>query len=642
MAKINTTFGFKDQITQNLSLLNNTLTSMNKTLNTMQGQMRNGLNPAFDATNKKANEVASSVGGLNTKLLNFNSAVVAIRTVTGAFGKLKGEMDGMIAAYDVQAEAELKLETVMRNHMNATAEEIQSIKDLASAEQSAGIYGDEMILQGAQELATYVDNVDTLKGLIPVVNSMVAQSLGTKATANDILSYSTMVGKVMQGQVGGMSKRGYKFTEAEEEILKTGTEMQRLAILQKAVIGGFGDMNKALAQNTAGKIVQLKNAMGDLKETTGQLLKPLQQEMMLLKNKILVDFYAGMNKTLSKIIPVITRLVRAFQDIYDKVKPFIQKISDFIQDVLGKAINFVVNHLHDIIMAVSIVASVMMAKTIAMGASWAIVHWKILLIIAALVLLVKVLNFFGVGLEEIGAYVGGTFATAFVGVYNIVATLYNIWVSIYELIVNITKHPLQALANFLADIFATMYDALATITSLIDGIGAVIGKDWNISGVFKDVANNIRASKITDDMEIMDRMELMTGDKLAATVQKGMGMGASIGKGLDDAATMIKNAYKGLDSQDETVEEAIKNSFNFDGDGTLKTSEQNKLQISDDFKRALSEQALRDYQVNYSQITPSVTIETMDVSKDADADSIIQKIADAIRDMGASHLLGAA
>jgi hypothetical protein len=41
MAQINTTFGFKDQITQNLSLLNNVLTQMNRTLGEMKGQMGN-------------------------------------------------------------------------------------------------------------------------------------------------------------------------------------------------------------------------------------------------------------------------------------------------------------------------------------------------------------------------------------------------------------------------------------------------------------------------------------------------------------------------------------------------------------------------------------------------------------------------
>jgi hypothetical protein len=45
----------------------------------------------------------------------------------------------------------------MRNTTNATDEQIQSVKDLASELQGLGVVGDEVQLAGMQELATYVE-----------------------------------------------------------------------------------------------------------------------------------------------------------------------------------------------------------------------------------------------------------------------------------------------------------------------------------------------------------------------------------------------------------------------------------------------------------------------------------------------------
>lgn len=68
-----------------------------------------------------------------------------------------------LSANQTQIEAEARLGATMRNTIKATKEEIQSVKDLASELQSVGIVGDEVQLAGMQELATYVENAESLK-----------------------------------------------------------------------------------------------------------------------------------------------------------------------------------------------------------------------------------------------------------------------------------------------------------------------------------------------------------------------------------------------------------------------------------------------------------------------------------------------
>jgi hypothetical protein len=99
--------------------------------------------------------------------------------------------------------------------MNAREEDIQSIKDLCSAQQKLGVIGDEVQLAGAQELATYLSEKSALEKLIPVMNDMIAQQYGLNATQDSAVTIATMLGKVMEGQTKALSRYGYFFTDAQ-------------------------------------------------------------------------------------------------------------------------------------------------------------------------------------------------------------------------------------------------------------------------------------------------------------------------------------------------------------------------------------------------------------------------------------------
>lgn len=213
---------------------------------------------------------------LESGLINSNQIAQAFEQAGAAVQSLQSVMHDLTDTYAVQAQAEARLEQVMRNTMDATDAEIQSIKDLAKAQQELGIVGDEVQLSAAQELATYLEKKDSLEALIPVMNDMIAQQLGYNASAESAVPIATMMGKVMEGQVKALSRYGYSFSEAQEEILKFGTEEERAATLAEVVEQSVGVVNKALAETPYGKIVQTRNKMGDLKETVGSMIAPLQ------------------------------------------------------------------------------------------------------------------------------------------------------------------------------------------------------------------------------------------------------------------------------------------------------------------------------------------------------------------------------
>ena len=221
-------------------------------------------------------QAKNSSEGLKTSLLNFNQAVGAIQNVAAAFSQVSSAVSGMTQFYAAQVEAETKLQTVMRNTMDATDDEVQSIKDLCSAQQELGVVGADVQVAGAQELATYASKKSSLATLIPVMNDMIAQQYGFNATQEAAVNIATMMGKVFAGQTSALSRYGYTFSEAQEQILKFGTEEEKAATLAEVIRQSVGGVNAELAKTDAGHMVQLRNAIDDVKVQVGQMLIPFE------------------------------------------------------------------------------------------------------------------------------------------------------------------------------------------------------------------------------------------------------------------------------------------------------------------------------------------------------------------------------
>lgn len=220
-------------------------------------------------------EVRAEVKELDSKMVSLSSGINVLEAMSDAIEQLHGTLSSLTSAYTQQEVAETRLAQAMRNTMGASDEEIQSIKDLAAEQQKIGIVGDEVQLAAAQELATYLELSDSLKTIIPVMNDMIAQQLGLGASAESATQIASMLGKVMNGQTEALSRYGYKFDDAQKQILQFGTESERAAVLAQVVSEAVGGMNAELANTNSGQIQQLANSLGDAKEKAGNFLSSI-------------------------------------------------------------------------------------------------------------------------------------------------------------------------------------------------------------------------------------------------------------------------------------------------------------------------------------------------------------------------------
>ena len=193
-------------------------------------------------------------------------------SVYGAAGVYAGAR--LIDSYEKQALAEQKLIATYKNRMGASKAAAQSTMELASALQKQGVIGDEVALSGAQALATYAKYPSTINTILPAMNNWLAAEKGMSATQEDAEAKAKILGKALNGNVGALGRLGIKLTEAQQEILKTGTEEQKAAVITDALNAKFGGMNAELAKTDSGAIQQAKMTLGDMGEEIGAVLLP--------------------------------------------------------------------------------------------------------------------------------------------------------------------------------------------------------------------------------------------------------------------------------------------------------------------------------------------------------------------------------
>jgi len=241
-----------------------------------------------DNSKKALNSATKSVSKFAKANKTTFKKMAAVWTV--AFAAVVAFGSKMVKLANNQIEQEKKLAVVLRQRTKATDDQIESIKNLAKEQQKLWILWDEIQLAWAQQLATFVKSTKSVENLLPAMNNLVAQQKWVKATQEDMINIANLMGKALDGQVWALSRVGISFSDAQAEILKTGNEMERSAILAEVITWNVWEMNKALAQTTfAGKMTQLKNNLWDVWETIGKALIPMLD--------LLVD----------KIVPVVTK-----------------------------------------------------------------------------------------------------------------------------------------------------------------------------------------------------------------------------------------------------------------------------------------------------------------------------------------------
>lgn len=251
--------------------------------------------------------VTSACNGMSAAVGKMNKIMSSLGVTLSAVGILYFAKSAK-EAYEVQAEGETKLATIMRQRMAASDGEIKSVVDLIAAQQELGVVADEVQLAGAQQLSTFINQKSSLDTLVPAMNDLIAQQKGLNSTTGDAVNIGNLMGKAMQGQVTSLKRVGITFSDAEAAAIKYGNEEQRAAMLSQIITNNVGRMNTALAATPSGRLTQVSNRLSDIKESAGGAI-----------TSILTVFLPALNavcRVLASMATLANRVAQALANVF--------------------------------------------------------------------------------------------------------------------------------------------------------------------------------------------------------------------------------------------------------------------------------------------------------------------------------------
>lgn len=203
-----------------------------------------------------------------------------------------------------------KLEAIFKSTGKATQSQIEDLKEYATALEGKGVVDDDVTKTGMAQLATFNLTSDSVKTLSSSMLDLIVNQKGVNATQEDAMGIANLVGKVMTGNTGALSRYGITLSEAQEKVLKMGTEQERAAMLAEVLGQNLGGVNEAIANTPEGKYKQMQMSLDGMKDTLGETLLPVILKVVEAITAM-AKWFGDLSPTMQKVI-LVGALVIAF------------------------------------------------------------------------------------------------------------------------------------------------------------------------------------------------------------------------------------------------------------------------------------------------------------------------------------------
>lgn len=334
-----------------------------KTTISLLGKIDPSLSRALEKAQRKSRDTGNSMsktmknaGASMTKSIKgyAKTAIAAFASISAA-AKLKEFAKECITEAKAAIDVETKLGTLLQNVTkiqirgpNAAADAANNLMKVADQMERSGVVAGDVMVAGFQQLASFqLDDTD-ITTLSEGMADLLAQTKGLNASQSDAVSVANMIGKVMTGSVGALTRVGIIFDENQEKVLKMGTAEEKVAMLAEVLKQNVGGVNKALAQTDQGKLLQAENAIGALKDEIGRKLLPIvanfaTKAVPLIEaafNKVgqVIDRVSPhVEKLFSKAMPLIGKIFDSIGSAIDRISPYIEKNASKAMEMFSKA-----------------------------------------------------------------------------------------------------------------------------------------------------------------------------------------------------------------------------------------------------------------------------------------------------------------
>lgn len=340
---------------------------------------------------------------------------VLIRKALAVFSvaAVKGQIQKALEEFSNQYNAEVQLGVVMKN-AGMDQKAFDAIRDRASELESKTTFGGDTFVAGAAELGTYLKDPKALSAAMGTLANYAAGMGGPSVDQSQMVEYATQLGKALDGTYDGLKKKGFELSEAQQKIIETGTDMEKVAVINDVINQSWKGLAESYANTPTGKIEQFKNKIGQLYEAAGQ-----------------------------KLVGGVMRLLTAVTNLLDTLQ------NTGALDGVCVVLNVIMGLLGYAATAVSWIAQVVVDN-------WPTVS--------------AILTAIAIVLEDVVGFVGGLLGGLYAFGYNLIADIWNFIATFAEFFANVFVDPIGSIKRLFLGLADSVLGVLETIANAIDAV----------------------------------------------------------------------------------------------------------------------------------------------------------------------------
>ena len=498
---------------------------------------------------------------------------------------VKGQIQKALEEFSNQYNAEVQLGVVMKN-AGMDQKAFDAIRDRASELESKTTFGGDTFVAGAAELGTYLKDPKALSTAMGTLANYAAGMGGPSVDQSQMVEYATQLGKALDGTYDGLKKKGFELTEAQQKIIETGTDMEKVAVINDVINQSWKGLAESYANTPTGKIEQFKNKIGQLYEAAGQ-----------------------------KLVGGVMRLLTAVTNLLDTLQ------NTGALDGVCVVLNVIMGLLGYAATAVSWIAQVVVdnwptVSAILTAIAWALANTPLIMMIALVALLISAAMAAGVTIEDVVGFVGGLLGGLYAFGYNLIADIWNFIATFAEFFANVFVDPIGSIERLFLGLADSVLGVLETIANAID---AVFGS--SLSDAVGNWRSGLQAkieASYGENAVRYDRMEKIDTASTAAAWSTGA-------KGIANNLSQITGKPDSLTSSwDVSRATGTINGGDLDSVGSVGKIDSD-VNIADEDLKFLRDVAEMRYVQNFVTLTPTVAMDAQ-ISERVDLDDVVSAI----------------
>lgn len=265
--------------------------------------------------------------------------------VTAAIGVVTIAAAGAVRAYNTwtaaanqQIVAERKLEQILKALSGATDDQVQSLKDQASALQNVTQFGDEVTIQAQAILASYALTSEEVQVLTPRLLDLASATDLTGQGIGDLTSQANALGKALaSGNSGALRRYGLALSDTQAEAFKLASAQERVVLLANILDQNFQGLAASIGQTYAGEVQRLRNNAGDLNEVLGFQITNNADVIESVQSlaRVYVDLQGEIAGASGEIRAVVSALAGSVRVVVGTVRFFYNSIQLVFKSAVG-------------------------------------------------------------------------------------------------------------------------------------------------------------------------------------------------------------------------------------------------------------------------------------------------------------------